>query len=404
MDQYAAEFLIQRGNRAYITEEHRECVGAMTRLRLIREDIMDNNIILSIRDVKVVFEDGFTALGGVSIDIGQNEFVTLLGPSGCGKTTLLRCIGGFEKPTSGEILYKGENIIPLPPYKRNINTVFQRYALFPHMNVAQNVAFGPDLRREDKKKTAVRVSEMLELVGLSGFEKRRITSLSGGQQQRVAIARALINSPDVLLLDEPLGALDLKLRREMQLELKRIQRESGITFIFVTHDQEEALTMSDRVAVMRAGEILQLGTPVDIYNEPESAFVADFIGASNILPSTMVRDQLVHFLGTDFPCVDSGFGENNPVDVVLRPEDVKLKPESDPANGVVGIVESLLFKGVHYEMKVRTGTDVLLVHSTHARQVGTRVKMTVAPEDIQVMRKSDFSPDVRARKGEGGAQ
>ena len=404
MDQYAAEFLIKRGNRAYITEEHRECVGAMTGLRLIREDIMDNNIILSIRDVKVVFEDGFTALGGVSIDIGQNEFVTLLGPSGCGKTTLLRCIGGFEKPTSGEILYKGENIIPLPPYKRNINTVFQRYALFPHMNVAQNVAFGPDLRREDKKKTAVRVSEMLELVGLSGFEKRRITSLSGGQQQRVAIARALINSPDVLLLDEPLGALDLKLRREMQLELKRIQRESGITFIFVTHDQEEALTMSDRVAVMRAGEILQLGTPVDIYNEPESAFVADFIGASNILPSTMVRDQLVHFLGTDFPCVDSGFGENNPVDVVLRPEDVKLKPESDPANGVVGIVESLLFKGVHYEMKVRTGTDVLLVHSTHARQVGTRVKMTVAPEDIQVMRKSDFSPDVRARKGEGGAQ
>ena len=376
----------------------------MIRLRLIREDIMDNNIILSIRDVKVVFEDGFTALGGVSIDIGQNEFVTLLGPSGCGKTTLLRCIGGFEKPTSGEILYKGENIIPLPPYKRNINTVFQRYALFPHMNVAQNVAFGPDLRHEDKKKTAVRVSEMLELVGLAGFEKRRITSLSGGQQQRVAIARALINSPDVLLLDEPLGALDLKLRREMQLELKRIQRESGITFIFVTHDQEEALTMSDRVAVMRAGEILQLGTPVDIYNEPESAFVADFIGASNILPSTMVRDQLVHFLGTDFPCADSGFGENNPVDVVLRPEDVKLKPESDPANGVVGVVESLLFKGVHYEMKVRTGTDVLLVHSTHARQVGTRVKMTVAPEDIQVMRKSDFSPDVRARKGEGGAQ
>ena len=404
MDQYAAEFLIKRGNRAYITEEHRECVGAMTGLRLIREDIMDNNIILSIRNVKVVFEDGFTALGGVSIDIGQNEFVTLLGPSGCGKTTLLRCIGGFEKPTSGEILYKGENIIPLPPYKRNINTVFQRYALFPHMNVAQNVAFGPDLRREDKKKTAVRVSEMLGLVGLAGFEKRRITSLSGGQQQRVAIARALINSPDVLLLDEPLGALDLKLRREMQLELKRIQRESGITFIFVTHDQEEALTMSDRVAVMRAGEILQLGTPVDIYNEPESAFVADFIGASNILPSTMVRDHLVHFLGTDFPCADSGFGENNPVDVVLRPEDVKLKPESAPANGVVGIVESLLFKGVHYEMKVRTGTDVLLVHSTHARQVGTRVKMTVAPEDIQVMRKSDFSPDVRARKGEGGAQ
>ena len=209
---------------------------------------MDNRTILSIRDLRVVFEDGFTALGGVSIDIGENEFVTLLGPSGCGKTTLLRCIGGFEKPTSGEILYKGQNIISLPPYKRAINTVFQRYALFPHLNVAQNVAFGPDLRKEDKKKTAEEVSRMLALVGLAGFEKRRISSLSGGQQQRVAIARALINKPDVLLLDEPLGALDLKLRREMQLELKRIQRESGITFIFVTHDQEEALTMSDRVA------------------------------------------------------------------------------------------------------------------------------------------------------------
>ena len=366
---------------------------------------MENNAILSIRDVKVVFEDGFTALGGVSIDIGQNELVTLLGPSGCGKTTLLRCIGGFEKPTSGEILYKGENIIPLPPYKRNINTVFQRYALFPHLNVAQNVAFGPDLRHEDKKKTAVRVGEMLELVGLAGFEKRRISSLSGGQQQRVAIARALINSPDLLLLDEPLGALDLKLRREMQLELKRIQRESGITFIFVTHDQEEALTMSDRVAVMRAGKILQLGTPVDIYNEPESAFVADFIGDSNILPATMIRDRLVHFLGVDFPCVDSGFGENVPVDIVLRPEDVKLRPENDPVENVPsGVVESLLFKGVHYEMKVRSGTDLLLVHSTHARQVGTRVKLMVAPEDIQVMRKSDFSPDVRARKGEEGAK
>ena len=227
---------------------------------------MDNQAILSIQNVKVVFEDGFEALKGVSIDIGKNEFVTLLGPSGCGKTTLLRCIGGFEKPTSGTILYKGQNIIPLPPYKRSINTVFQRYALFPHLNVEQNVAFGPDLRKEDKKETAKRVTEMLKLVGLSGFEKRRISSLSGGQQQRVAIARALINKPDVLLLDEPLGALDLKLRREMQLELKRIQRESGITFIFVTHDQEEALTMSDRVAVMRSGEILQLGIlyPKDI--------------------------------------------------------------------------------------------------------------------------------------------
>ena len=359
---------------------------------------MDNQAILSMRDLRVVFEDGFTALGGVSIDIGENEFVTLLGPSGCGKTTLLRCIGGFEKPTSGEILYKGQNIIGLPPYKRAINTVFQRYALFPHLNVAQNVAFGPDLRKEDKKKTAEEVSRMLALVGLAGFEKRRISSLSGGQQQRVAIARALINKPDVLLLDEPLGALDLKLRREMQLELKRIQRESGITFIFVTHDQEEALTMSDRVAVMSAGHILQLGTPEDIYNEPQSAFVADFIGDSDIMAGTMVRDRLVRFLGCDFACVDTGFGENAEVDVVLRPEDVKLKPIDDPAQNVPqGVVESLLFKGVHYEMKVRVGDNVLLVHSTHARPVGTQVKLTVAPEDIQVMRKSDYSPDILKR-------
>ena len=353
------------------------------------------NAILSIKNLRVVFEDGFVALGGVSLDIGKNEFVTLLGPSGCGKTTLLRCIGGFEKPSSGEILYKGKDIIPLPPYKRAINTVFQRYALFPHLNVAQNVAFGPDLRGENKAKTAREVTRMLDMVGLSGYEKRKISSLSGGQQQRVAIARALINKPDVLLLDEPLAALDLKLRREMQLELKRIQRESGITFIFVTHDQEEALTMSDRVAVMRAGEILQLGTPEDIYNEPQSAFVADFIGDSNILPGTMVRDKLVRFLNCEFECVDSGFGEQAEVDIVVRPEDLKLKPIDDPAEGVPqGVVESLLFKGVHYEMKVRSGDSVLLVHSTHARPVGMRVKMMVAPADIQVMHKSDCSPDV----------
>ena len=351
--------------------------------------------ILSIKDLRVVFEDGFTALGGVSIDIGKNEFVTLLGPSGCGKTTLLRCIGGFEKPSAGEILYKGEDIVPLPPYKRAINTVFQRYALFPHLNVAQNVAFGPELRGEDKKKTAAEVTRMLELVGLSGFERRKIASLSGGQQQRVAIARALINQPDVLLLDEPLAALDLKLRREMQLELKRIQRESGITFIFVTHDQEAALTMSARIAVMRAGHIRQLGTPEDIYNEPQNAFVADFIGESNILTATMVRDKLVHFLGCDFPCVDGGCGENAEGDIVLRPEDVKLKPVTDPVSGVPeGVVETLLFKGVHYEMKVRVGSHALIVHSTHARQVGTHVKITIMPEDIQVMHKSEASADI----------
>ena len=356
--------------------------------------------LIELKGVSKSFDDT-AALKNINLYIRKREFVTLLGPSGCGKTTLLRCIGGFEKPSAGEILYKGENIVPLPPYKRAINTVFQRYALFPHLNVAQNVAFGPELRGEDKKKTAAEVTRMLELVGLSGFEKRKIASLSGGQQQRVAIARALINQPDVLLLDEPLAALDLKLRREMQLELKRIQRESGITFIFVTHDQEEALTMSDRVAVMRAGEILQLGTPEDIYNEPQSAFVADFIGDSNILAGTMVRDRLVRFLGCAFPCVDSGFGEEAEVDVVVRPEDLKLKPIDDPAENVPqGVVESLLFKGVHYEMKVRSGENVLLVHSTHARPVGTSVKLTVAPEDIQVMRKSDCSPDVLRRHAE----
>ena len=345
-----------------------------------------------------MLEEPRAVLRAVDLTVPDGGHIALMGPSGCGKTTLLRCIGGFEKPTGGEILYKGQNIIGLPPYKRAINTVFQRYALFPHLNVAQNVAFGPDLRKEDKKKTAEEVSRMLALVGLAGFEKRRISSLSGGQQQRVAIARALINKPDVLLLDEPLGALDLKLRREMQLELKRIQRESGITFIFVTHDQEEALTMSDRVAVMSAGHILQLGTPEDIYNEPQSAFVADFIGDSDIMAGTMVRDKLVRFLGCDFPCVDTGFGENADVDVVLRPEDVKLKPADDPVQGVPqGVVESLLFKGVHYEMKVRVGDSVLLVHSTHARPVGTQVKLTVAPEDIQVMRKSDYSPDILKR-------
>ena len=360
------------------------------------------NAILSIRNLRVVFaDDGFVALGGVSLDIGRNEFVTLLGPSGCGKTTLLRCIGGFEKPTSGEILYKGENIIPLPPYKRAINTVFQRYALFPHLNVAQNVAFGPDLRGEDKKKTQEEVTRMLKMVGLAGYEKRKIAQLSGGQQQRVAIARALINKPDVLLLDEPLAALDLKLRREMQGELKRIQRESGITFIFVTHDQEEALTMSDRIAVMRAGEIQQLGTPEDIYNEPQNAFVADFIGDSNILPGVMIRDKVVAFLNHTFDCVDAGFGENAEVDIVLRPEDVKLKYENELAADMpVGVVETLLFKGVHYEMKVRVGETVLLVHSTHARPVGSRVKILVAPEDIQVMHKSECSPDVLRRHAE----
>ena len=350
---------------------------------------MDNQTILSIRDLRVVFEDGFTALGGVSIDIGENEFVTLLGPSGCGKTTLLRCIGGFEKPTGGEILYKGQNIIGLPPYKRAINTVFQRYALFPHLNVAQNVAFGPDLRKEDKKKTAEEVSRMLALVGLAGFEKRRISSLSGGQQQRVAIARALINKPDVLLLDEPLGALDLRLRKDMQNELKRIQQQMGITFIYVTHDQEEALTMSDTVVVMDKGRIQQIGTPEDIYNEPKNAFVADFIGESNILNGTMVRDRVVKMYGKEFPCVDGGFAENEPVDVVIRPEDIDIVPVEQ--GQLVGTVTNVTFKGMQYDIIVDFRGFKWLIQTTDHSPVGARIGVKIDPEGFHIMKKSEYS-------------
>lgn len=364
---------------------------------------MRRSISVTLEGVSKVFHDAqtgrdVTAVAPCDFTIEPGELVTLLGPSGCGKTTMLRMIGGFELPTTGRVLLGGSDVTALQPNRRDTAMVFQSYGLFPHMNVFDNVAYGLRLRKVPAAEIASRVGEYLKLVGLEELALRPPSRLSGGQQQRVAIARALINKPDVLLLDEPLGALDLKLRREMQLELKRIQRESGITFIFVTHDQEEALTMSDRVAVMSAGHILQLGTPEDIYNEPQSAFVADFIGDSDIMAGTMVRDRLVRFLGCDFACVDTGFGENAEVDVVLRPEDVKLKPIDDPAQNVPqGVVESLLFKGVHYEMKVRAGDNVLLVHSTHARPVGTQVKLTVAPEDIQVMRKSDYSPDILKR-------
>lgn len=361
--------------------------------------------IIELKNLRMVFEDGYEALKGINLYIDRNEFLTLLGPSGCGKTTTLRLVGGFEKPTSGDVLYLGKSIIDLPPYKRNINTVFQRYALFPKMTVAQNIAFGPDLRKEDKKKTAHRVSEMLELVGLAGFERRNVTQLSGGQCQRVAIARALINRPDILLLDEPLGALDLKLRKEMQAELKRIQVESGITFLYVTHDQEEALTMSDTVVVMRGGEILQIGTPQDIYNEPRNAFVADFIGESNIYAGRMIADYQAFFLGRAFPCVDTGFGDDKPVDVVLRPEDVKLKSmDTLLPDAPQGVVLSTLFKGVHWEMRVQVGDDLVLVHSTHAREPGTQVQVTIAPADIQIMHKSDCSPDVMHKQSQAAKE
>lgn len=342
------------------------------------------------------------ALDGVNFSVEEGEFVAVVGTSGSGKSTLLHMMGGLDNPTSGSVVVRGKELAKMSKEqltifrRRNIGFVFQNYNLVPILNVYENIVLPVELDGDTVDKRFM--DEVVKMLGLEDKLQNMPNNLSGGQQQRVAIARALINKPDVLLLDEPLGALDLKLRREMQLELKRIQRESGITFIFVTHDQEEALTMSDRVAVMSAGHILQLGTPEDIYNEPQSAFVADFIGDSDIMAGTMVRDRLVRFLGCDFACVDTGFGENAEVDVVLRPEDVKLKPIDDPAQNVPqGVVESLLFKGVHYEMKVRVGDNVLLVHSTHARPVGTQVKLTVAPEDIQVMRKSDYSPDILKR-------
>ena len=353
--------------------------------------------LIRLVNCQMAFDDEIV-LDDINLYFNDKEFLTLLGPSGCGKTTTLRIIGGFIKPTGGDVLFDGVRINDVPPHKRKVNTVFQKYALFPHLDVYENVAFGLRLAKLPEEEIDERVTEMLEIVSLKGFENRKVSQLSGGQQQRVAIARALVNRPKVLLLDEPLGALDLRLRKDMQNELKRIQQAMGITFIYVTHDQEEALSMSDTVVVMDKGRIQQIGTPEDIYNEPKNAFVADFIGDSDIMAGTMVRDKLVRFLGCDFPCVDTGFGENADVDVVLRPEDVKLKPIDDPAKNVPqGVVESLLFKGVHYEMKVRVGDNVLLVHSTHARPVGTQVKLTVAPEDIQVMRKSDYSPDILKR-------
>ena len=325
-------------------------------------------------------------LRGISLSIKRREFVTLLGPSGCGKTTTLRIIGGFEQPDSGDVFFDGKRLNDVPPYQREINTVFQRYALFPHLNVAENIAFGLHIKKLDRADIKRKTAEMLELVGLRGFENRDVTSLSGGQQQRVAIARALVCEPRVLLLDEPLGALDLKLRKDMHSELKRIQQRTGITFIYVTHDQEEALTMSDRVVVMNHGVIQQVGSPTDIYNEPVNAFVADFIGESNIIDGVMLEDCKVEFCGRTFECVDKGFETNAPVDVVIRPEDLKIVYAGDGL--LQGVVESIVFKGVHYEMMVRTQFFTFMVHSTMAESVGKTVGLTVIPFDIHIMHKS----------------
>ena len=341
--------------------------------------------LIELHDLKKEF-DGTPVLRGISLDIKSREFVTLLGPSGCGKTTTLRIIGGFEQPDSGDVLFEGRRLNDVPPYRREINTVFQRYALFPHLNVAENIAFGLHIKKMNPAEIKLKTREMLSLVGLSGFEARDVTSLSGGQQQRVAIARALVCEPRVLLLDEPLGALDLKLRKDMQIELKRIQQRTGITFIYVTPDQEEALTMSDRIVVMNHGVIQQVGSPTDIYNEPENAFVADFIGESNIIDGVMLEDRKVEFCDREFECVDSGFGHNTPVDVVIRPEDLRLVYAGDGL--LQGVVESIVFKGVHYEMMVRTEHFTFTVHSTMAEPVGKTVGLTVIPFDIHIMHRS----------------
>ena len=328
-------------------------------------------------------------LRNVDLYIRKKEFLTLLGPSGCGKTTMLRIIGGFEFPTEGQVLFEGKDITDVPPYRRRVNTVFQKYALFTHMNVFDNIAFGLKLKKMGKQEIARRVGRMLELVNMEGYEKRWADSLSGGQQQRIAIARALVNEPEVLLLDEPLGALDLKLRKNMQLELKAMQQELGITFIYVTHDQEEALTMSDTIAVMSGGRIHQIGDPKKIYDEPKNAFVADFIGESNILPGVMPEDDVVEMAGQKFPCVDEGFDKNEEVDVVVRPEDIMVVGQD--VGMLTGTVESVIFKGVHYEMMILAGGYRWKVHSTAMQPVGSEVGLSIVPFNIHIMHREAVS-------------
>ena len=344
--------------------------------------------IIELKNVTKSF-DGEVVLDNINLDIYDNEFLTLLGPSGCGKTTTLRLIGGFESADQGDIIFMGENINDVPPYKRNVNTVFQRYALFPHLNVFENVAFPLREKRVPKVEIEEKVQEMLKLVALTGFEKRSVTSLSGGQQQRVAIARALVSSPKVLLLDEPLAALDLKLRKDMQQELKKIQKATGITFVFVTHDQEEALSMSDTVVVMSEGRIQQIGTPIDIYNEPKNAFVADFIGESNILDGVMLEDKKVSFSGHVFECVDTGFGRRKPVDVVVRPEDVDIVSEE---KGMLrGVVTSVTFLGVHYEIIVDINGFKWMIQTTDFVDVDEHIGLYIEPDAIHIMEKSEYS-------------
>ena len=344
---------------------------------------MSQNII-EIKNVSKTYGDN-TVLNNLSLNIRKKEFLTLLGPSGCGKTTTLKILAGFENSDIGKVLFNDEDISALPPYKRQLNTVFQKYALFPHMNVYENIAFGLKIKKVSKNEIDKKVSEMLKLVALEGFEKRSIDSLSGGQQQRVAIARALVNEPKVLLLDEPLGALDLKLRKEMQSELKRIQQRLGITFIFVTHDQEEALTMSDTIVVMNKGIIQQMGSPEDIYNEPANAFVADFIGESNIVDGIMLEDLKVEFCNHVFTCVDKGFNSNEVVDVVIRPEDIEI---ISPEKGMItGKVNSVKFKGVHYEIEVIENEHKWIVHNIKNAEIGAMVGLNISPESIHIMRK-----------------
>lgn len=349
---------------------------------------MNKDVLIRLNGISKSF-DGETVLDDLHLEIHDKEFITLLGPSGCGKTTTLRIIGGFETPDAGDVYFDGKRINDLPPYRRQVNTVFQKYALFPHLNVFDNIAFGLRVRKTKDSEIREKVKEMLELVNLRGFERRRVGTLSGGQQQRVAIARALVNEPKVLLLDEPLAALDLKLRKDMQNELKNIQQRTGITFIFVTHDQEEALSMSDTVVVMANGRIQQIGTPTDIYNEPVNAFVADFIGESNILDGAMPADRRARFAGQVFDCLDGGFGKDEPVDVVIRPEDVDVvAPEKGQLKG---LVTGVTFKGVHYEIIVDVCGFKWMIQSTDYVSEGQTIGLSIEPDAIHVMKKSEFS-------------